>query len=68
VYLRHIGIYGYRAGFVKQYENMAATQLEKTESLEQLRVLWHGHVIHVDVAKHAPPHGVDTPEDLHKFQ
>ncbi len=68
VYLRHIGIYGYRAGFVRQYESMAATQLEKTESLEQLRVLWHGHVIHVDVAKHAPPHGVDTPEDLHKFQ
>lgn len=68
VYLRHIGIYGYRAGFVKQYESMAATQLEKTESLEQLRVLWHGHVIHVDVAKHAPPHGVDTPEDLAQFQ
>lgn len=68
VYLRHIGIYGYRAGFVKQYESMAATQLEKTESLEQLRVLWHGHVIHVDVARHAPPHGVDTPEDLQKLQ
>lgn len=67
-YLRHIGIYGYRAGFVKQYESMPATQLEKTESLEQLRVLWHGHVIHVDVAKHAPPHGVDTPEDLAKLQ
>lgn len=68
VYLRHIGIYGYRAGFVKQYESMPATQLERTESLEQLRVLWHGHVIHVDVAKHAPPHGVDTPEDLQRFQ
>lgn len=68
VYLRHIGIYGYRAGFVKQYQSMSATQLEKTESLEQLRVLWHGHVIHVDVAKNAPPHGVDTPEDLQKFQ
>ncbi|MFT5542780.1 MAG: 3-deoxy-manno-octulosonate cytidylyltransferase (CMP-KDO synthetase) [Glaciecola sp.] len=68
IYLRHIGIYGYRAGFVKQYESMPATQLEKTESLEQLRVLWHGHAIHVDVAKHAPPHGVDTPEDLAKLQ
>lgn len=68
IYLRHIGIYGYRAGFVKQYASMSATQLEKTESLEQLRVLWHGHVIHVDVAKQAPPHGVDTPEDLAKFQ
>ena len=68
VYLRHIGIYGYRAGFVKQYESMPSTQLERTESLEQLRVLWHGHIIHVDVAKHAPPHGVDTPEDLQRFQ
>ncbi|MFQ3250763.1 MAG: 3-deoxy-manno-octulosonate cytidylyltransferase (CMP-KDO synthetase) [Glaciecola sp.] len=68
LYLRHIGIYGYRAGFVKQYESMPATQLERTESLEQLRVLWHGHVIHVDVAAQAPPHGVDTPEDLAKLQ
>jgi 3-deoxy-manno-octulosonate cytidylyltransferase (CMP-KDO synthetase) len=67
-YLRHIGIYGYRAGFVKQYQSMPATQLEKTESLEQLRALWHGHVIHVDVAKNAPPHGVDTPADLQQFQ
>lgn len=66
-FLRHIGIYGYRAGFVKQYVQMPATQLEKCESLEQLRVLWHGHKIHVDVAEQAPPHGVDTPEDLHRL-
>lgn len=63
-YLRHIGIYGYRAGFVSQYNKLASTQLESIESLEQLRVLWHGYNIHVDVAVKTPPHGVDTPEDL----
>lgn len=67
VYLRHIGIYGYRAGFINQYASLAPSQLEKTESLEQLRVLWHGYDIHVDVANHAPPHGVDTPEDLERL-
>jgi 3-deoxy-manno-octulosonate cytidylyltransferase (CMP-KDO synthetase) len=63
-YLRHIGIYGYRAGFVSQYNELASTELESIESLEQLRVLWHGYDIHVDVAVKTPPHGVDTPEDL----
>lgn len=63
-YLRHIGIYAYRAGFIKQYVNMAPSGLEQIESLEQLRVLWHGEKIHVDVALQAPPAGIDTPEDL----
>ena len=63
-YLRHIGIYGYRAGFVSKYNELASTELESVESLEQLRVLWHGYNIHVDVAVKTPPHGVDTPEDL----
>jgi len=63
-YLRHIGIYAYRAGFIKQYVNMAPSGLEQIESLEQLRVLWHGEKIHVDVAREAPPVGIDTPEDL----
>ncbi len=63
-YLRHIGIYGYRAGFVSQYNKLTSTELESIESLEQLRVLWHGYDIHVDVAVKTPPHGVDTPEDL----
>ncbi len=61
-------MYGYRAGCVKQYRSMPASQLEKTESLEQLRVLWQGHVIHVDVAENAAHHGVDTPDDLQQFQ
>lgn len=62
--LRHIGIYAYRAGFINTYVNWAPSALEKIESLEQLRVLWYGEKIHVDVAQEAPAAGVDTPEDL----
>lgn len=66
-YLRHIGIYAYRAGFIKDYVNWPASALEQVESLEQLRVLWQGEKIHVDVAnKRLPVEGVDTPEDLTK--
>ena len=66
-YLRHIGIYAYRAGFIKDYVNWPASQLEQVESLEQLRVLWQGEKIHVDVAEsRLPVEGVDTPEDLEK--
>ncbi|WP_026375101.1 3-deoxy-manno-octulosonate cytidylyltransferase [Aestuariibacter salexigens] len=66
-YYRHVGIYAYRAGFIKQYVNMAPSGLEQIESLEQLRVLWHGEKIHVDVANKAPPHGIDSPQDLEKL-
>lgn len=66
-YLRHIGIYAYRAGFIKDYVNWPASQLEQIESLEQLRVLWQGEKIHVAVAEsRLPVEGVDTPEDLEK--
>lgn len=61
---RHIGIYAYRVSFLKQYANLPATALEKTESLEQLRVLYHGYQIAVTVTDHAPASGVDTSEDL----
>jgi len=61
---RHIGIYAYRAGFIEKYIHMPASPVEKIESLEQLRVLWHGEKIHVDIAEVTPPVGVDTPEDL----
>ncbi|KJY93212.1 MULTISPECIES: 3-deoxy-manno-octulosonate cytidylyltransferase [Vibrio] len=62
--MRHIGIYAYRAGFVNTYINWAPTALEKIERLEQLRVLWYGEKIHVEVAEQVPPAGVDTLEDL----
>ena len=62
--LRHIGLYGYRAGFLRRFPMLEAAPLERIESLEQLRVLWHGERIAVHVAAHAPGPGVDTPEDL----
>ncbi|MDQ7974946.1 MAG: 3-deoxy-manno-octulosonate cytidylyltransferase [Rhodocyclaceae bacterium] len=62
--LRHIGIYGYRAGFVRRFPSLTPAPLERTEALEQLRVLWHGHRIAVHVSAQAPGPGVDTPEDL----
>ncbi len=66
-YLRHIGIYAYRAGFIKDYVQWPASQLEQIESLEQLRVLWQGERIHVAVAEtRLDVEGVDTPEDLEK--
>ncbi|WP_424408131.1 3-deoxy-manno-octulosonate cytidylyltransferase [Pasteurella sp. PK-2025] len=67
-YLRHIGIYAYRAGFIKQYIQWAPSALEQLESLEQLRVLWHGEKIHMELAKEIPPVGVDTAEDLEKVR
>jgi 3-deoxy-manno-octulosonate cytidylyltransferase (CMP-KDO synthetase) len=62
--LRHIGIYGYRAGFLRLFPKMAQAPLEVTEALEQLRALWHGHRIAVHVTATAPGSGVDTPADL----
>ncbi len=62
--LRHIGLYGYRAAFLKAFPALPPSPLEQAESLEQLRALWHGHRIAVHVAGQAPGPGVDTPEDL----
>ena len=61
---RHIGIYAYRVGFLKRYAQLTSTELEKIESLEQLRVLHHGYKIGVTITKNAPASGVDTQEDL----
>lgn len=66
--MRHIGIYAYRAGFINTYINWEPSALEKIEALEQLRVLWYGEKIHVEVAIEPPPAGVDTPEDLEKVR
>jgi len=67
-FLRHIGIYAYRAGFIRQYVKWEPSQLEHIELLEQLRVLWYGEKIHVDVAKAIPSVGVDTAEDLERVR
>lgn len=64
--LHHIGLYAYRAVFLKHYKQLAPSLLEQVESLEQLRVLWHGQKIAVTITEKAPLAGVDTPEDLAK--
>lgn len=67
-FLRHIGIYGYRAGFIRRYVSWEPSPLEHIELLEQLRVLWYGEKIHVDVARAIPSVGVDTQEDLERVR
>ena len=62
--LRHIGIYAYRAGFLRSFPQLTPAPTEHVESLEQLRALWHGHAIAVQITHNAPGAGVDTPEDL----
>jgi 3-deoxy-manno-octulosonate cytidylyltransferase (CMP-KDO synthetase) len=66
--LRHIGIYAYRVGFLRQYGQLAPSPIEAIEALEQLRVLWHGHTIRVAVFDHPPEPGVDTAEDLERVR
>lgn len=66
--LRHVGLYGYRAGFLRQFPLLEVAPLERTESLEQLRAMWHGHRIAVHISDHAPGPGVDTPEDLERVR
>lgn len=61
---RHIGLYGYRAGFLKHYAELTPCMLETEESLEQLRALFHGKRIHMSEALVSAGHGVDTEADL----
>jgi 3-deoxy-manno-octulosonate cytidylyltransferase (CMP-KDO synthetase) len=67
-FLRHIGIYAYRAGFLKRYATLSRTRLEQAESLEQLRVLEHGYAIAVRMTPEPFPPGIDTPEDLQRAE
>jgi len=66
--LRHIGLYAYRAGFLRAYAGLAPSPLERHEMLEQLRVIWHGHRISLGITPTAPAPGVDTPEDLERVR
>jgi 3-deoxy-manno-octulosonate cytidylyltransferase (CMP-KDO synthetase) len=66
--LRHIGIYAYRAGFLRGFPRLPPAPVESCEALEQLRALWHGHRIAVHVSDAAPGVGVDTPEDLERVR
>ncbi len=62
--LRHVGLYAYRADFLRKYPNLPRAPIEEHESLEQLRALWHGERIAVLTLDAPLPPGVDTPEDL----
>jgi 3-deoxy-manno-octulosonate cytidylyltransferase (CMP-KDO synthetase) len=66
--LRHLGLYAYRAGFLRRFPDLSPSPLEQCESLEQLRVLWHGERIAVHVAPQGQGQGVDTPEDLQRVR
>jgi 3-deoxy-manno-octulosonate cytidylyltransferase (CMP-KDO synthetase) len=63
---RHIGLYAYRAGFLREYAAWPPCPLERWELLEQLRALWHGRRVHVSLARRHPPVGVDTERDLER--
>ena len=67
-FLRHIGIYAYRVGFLHQFVNWSMGQLEQLEKLEQLRAMENGVRIHVDVAAVDMPAGVDTEADLSRVR
>ena len=66
--LRHIGIYAYRAGFLKEFPRLAQPAIEVMEALEQLRALWHGYRIAVHVTTADPGPGVDTPQELERVR
>lgn len=66
--LRHVGLYAYRVSFLRRFGQLAAAPLERCESLEQLRALWHGYPIQVLGLENPPESGVDTPEDLERVR
>ena len=65
---RHYGLYAYRTSFLRAYPRLAPAPVERLEALEQLRALWHGFRIAVDVTHGTPAPGIDTPEDLARVQ
>lgn len=65
---RHLGLYAYRVRFLREYASLAPCDAERFESLEQLRALWHGHRITVEITGTAPPAGVDEPDDLERVR
>jgi len=67
-YLRHLGIYAYRANFLQAFTRLDPAPPEQAEALEQLRALWNGYRIAVHIAAQTPPAGVDTPDDLERVR
>jgi len=65
---RHYGLYAYRVGFLRTFPTLAPAPIERFEALEQLRALWHGFRIIVEITAGTPAPGVDTPEDLERVR
>lgn len=65
-WLRHLGLYAYRGGFLRHFPELAPPEMERQERLEQLRALWHGYRVVVEVVADAPPAGVDTEADMER--
>lgn len=65
---RHVGLYAYRASFLRAYSGLSIAPTEQFESLEQLRAMWHGYRISVTLIDGAPAPGVDTPEDAERMR
>ena len=65
---RHIGLYDYRAGFLRRFPQLSIPAIEQHEALEQLRALAHGFRIVVAVVQEALPAGIDTPEDYERLK
>lgn len=66
--LRHVGIYAYRAGFLRRFRHWPVAPIEQFEALEQLRALWQGERIGVVITDQAPAPGVDTADDLQRVR
>jgi len=61
---RHYGLYAYRVDFLRRFPSLQPAPIERFEALEQLRALWHGHRIVVEITEGTPAPGVDTEDDL----
>ena len=65
---RHVGLYAYRASFLRAFSGLTVAPTEHFEALEQLRALWHGYAIAMHISPSEPAAGVDTPEDLERVR
>ncbi len=66
-FLKHLGFYAYRRGFLRRFTSLPPGELESIEKLEQLRAIENGFPIAVALSP-ADSHSVDTSEDLEKVR
>jgi 3-deoxy-manno-octulosonate cytidylyltransferase (CMP-KDO synthetase) len=65
---RHYGLYAYRVDFLLRFPTLPVAPIERFEALEQLRAMWHGERIVVEITQGTPAPGVDTPVDLERVR